>query len=151
MPVRPESSKPLINDCLTPAGIDNYKAFLIVIWSCHDSLNTWQAYIQVAFYILSSLNLEIYLHIRIHNWIQQKAIYLKDSKELYKADCGRMKGMEEKWLHYNLKIINNEKEFSYLPGGRNCPEASFNGISFYLYVIRSQQLIAKGSEYEKWQ
>lgn len=116
MPVRQEPSKPLINvsDCLTSAGTDNSKAFLIVIWSCCTTLNTWETYIQETFYRLSSLNLEIYVHIHMHNWIQQKAINLKDSKEGYKTDCGRMKGKEEKWLHYNLKIINNEKEFSYL-------------------------------------
>lgn len=116
MPVRQESSKLLINvsDCLTSAGTVNSKAFLIVIWRCCATLNTWETYIQVAFYRLSTLNLEIYVHILMHNWIQQKAINFKDSKKGFKADCWRMKGKEEKWLHYNLKIINNEKEFSYL-------------------------------------
>lgn len=120
MPVRQESSKLLINvsDCLTSAGTANSKAFLTVTWRCCATLNTWETYIQVVFYRLSSLNLEIYVHIRMHNWIQQNVIKLKDSKEGFKADCGRMKGKQEKWLHYNLKIINNEKEFSYLQVGK---------------------------------
>lgn len=80
--------------------------------------------------------------------MKEEAVNLNDSKEGTWETVEGWKGRKKCALHYNLKIIYNEKELSYMSGRRNCPEVIFKKISFYLYVVWSQLLIVKGSEYE---